>query len=41
MEATKREWTPPTARPITAAGSRADVQDVPAPNGLPISQTPN
>ena len=33
----KRGWVRPTLRPLTTADSRADVQDVPATNGIPIS----
>jgi hypothetical protein len=39
MEA-KREWSQPETRPLTEAGSRADVEDVPVPNGV-ISNAPN
>ena len=30
----KREWERPEARPVTETDSRADVQDVPANNGV-------
>jgi hypothetical protein len=30
----KREWSQPESRPLTEAGSRADVDDVPVTNGV-------
>jgi hypothetical protein len=33
-DTTKPEWTEPSVRPLTETDSRADVQDVPATNGV-------
>ena len=30
----KRVWSQPKSKPLTEAGSRADVNDVPGPNGV-------
>jgi len=37
----KSTWVRPAARPLTAGDSRADVEDVAAPNGIAISNPAN
>jgi hypothetical protein len=37
----KRAWSHPESRPLTEADSRADVDDVPTPNGIAVSEGPN